>query len=124
MLFLFIDHVIDIELPEVRLQKCWRKLGCGDPRQMRARDAVEFARAVFDQSQTDAIAIDSETAKDIAALIISKTGANAVQFVPRISGPSEPRLSTISNEALEAFRVHGGSRMAENRESAWNWSAA
>lgn len=122
MLFLFNDRIIDIELPELRLQRRWRILGCGDPLSLRARDAVEFARAVIDQAERDAQSIDHETLLDIAALIIAKTGANAIQFVPRMSGPSEPRLSTISEAALEAFRVDRPTRDAQ--DAGWRWSAA
>lgn len=124
MLFLFNDRVIDVDLPENRLQKCWRRLGCGDPHQMRARDAIDFARAVVDQSVSDAVALTDDTIKDLAALIIAKTGANAVQFVPRVTGPSEPRLSTIAPEALEAFRTQSAEQADHVRHRVWNWSAA
>ena len=124
MLFLFNNRVVEVELPELRLARRWRTLGCGDPRALRARDAVEFARCVIDQAERDAVALEDETVLDIAALIISKTGANAVQFVPRMSGPSEPRLSNIQPEALETFRSAGNVRDAERFSGAWSWSAA
>ena len=124
MLFLFNDRVIDIDLPENRLQRRWRRLGCGDPHMMRARDAIDFARAVVDQAQSDALSLTEDTVQDLAALIISKTGANAVQFVPRVTGPSEPRLSTIAPEALEAFRTQSADQADQLRHRVWNWSAA
>jgi len=124
MLFLFNDRVIDVELPENRVQKRWRRLGCGDPHLMRARDAIDIARAVVDQSGADGASLDEDTVHDLAALIIAKTGANAVQFVPRVTGPSEPRLSTIAHEALEAFRAQSARREDETRQRTWNWSAA
>lgn len=122
MLFLFNDRIIEVEFPELRLARRWRTLGCGDPAGMKAREAVEFARAVVDQAERDDQSLDHETRIDIAALIIAKTGANAVQFVPRMSGPSEPRLSTVPEAALEAFRVEP--RRDEGRSDGYAWSAA
>lgn len=122
MLFLFNDRIIEVELPELRLARRWRSLGCADPAGMRAREAVEFARAVIDQAERDGQSLDHETRLDIAALIIAKTGANAVQFVPRMSGPSEPRLSNVAEAALEAFRVD--TRRTEDRSDGYAWSAA
>ncbi|MEM9740817.1 MAG: hypothetical protein AAF829_13225 [Pseudomonadota bacterium] len=124
MLFLLNDRVVDVELPELRLARRWRTLGCGDPHSLRARDAVEFARSIIDQAETDHTALDYETVLDIGALIIAKTGANAVQFVPRLTGPSEPRLSSIQPDALEAFRALGEGRDAQRLNRAWSWSAA
>lgn len=124
MLFLFNDHVVEVNLPELRLTRRWRTLGCGDPHTLRARDAVEFARSVVDQADRDDTMLELETILDIAALIIAKTGANAIQFVPRIDGPSEPRLSNIQPEALEAFRCTGDGRETQRFTGAWSWSAA
>ncbi|MCI4645823.1 MAG: hypothetical protein MRY64_13670 [Hyphomonadaceae bacterium] len=123
MLFLFNDRVIELDLPETRLSQRWRTLGCGDPTVLRARDAVEFARAIVDQARRDEISLDENTILDIACLVVAKTGANAIQFVPRVSGPSEPRLSCIQTEALEAFRARAQGD-AVQLTGAWSWSAA
>lgn len=124
MLFLLNDRIIEIDLPEARLARRWRIMGCGDPYAMRAREAVEFVRAVMDQAYDSGEALDSESELDLAALVIAKTGANAVQFVPRMSGPSEARLSTVEDEVLASFR--SGSRFGRDEidRTAWRWSAA
>ena len=109
MLFLLDNRVVDVEMPEIRLAKRWRILGCGDPHSMRARDAIDFARAVVDESRADQGEIDIEIARDIAALIISKTGANSAQFIPRDIGPSEARLDSLPEDVLAAFRARGDS---------------
>lgn len=114
MLFLLDNRVIDVDMPEIRLAKRWRVLGCGDPHSMRARDAIDFARAVVDESRADGGDIEPDIARDIAALIISKTGANAVQFVPRENGPSEARLDHLSEDVLGAFARHPSVSSAEN----------
>jgi hypothetical protein len=108
MLFLLNDRVLEVEMPEVRLSKCWRRLGCGEPGAMRAREAVEFARAVLDQARHDEIEPELDTLTDLAALIIAKTGANGAQFQPRASGPSEVRLSQFDERVLESFICAGG----------------
>ena len=124
MLFLFNDRVVEIELPEQRLSRRWRTIGCGDPTCLRARDAVEFARSIVDQAEQDSLELETDTILDIASLIVAKTGANAVQFVPRMAGPSEPRLSSIQPDALEAFRASGDGEDAQRFTGAWSWSAA
>jgi hypothetical protein len=105
MLFLLNNRVVSVDMPEIRLAKRWRILGCGDPHALRAREAIDFARAVVDQSRGNGSEIEIEIARDIAALIISKTGANAAQFVPRETGPSEARLDCLPEDALAAFRA-------------------
>ncbi len=124
MLFLFNDRVIDVDLPELRLARRWRTLGCGDPNGLRARDAVDFARSIVDEAERENTPLDDETMLDIACLIISKTGANAIQFVPRVTGPSEPRLSSVQPEALQAFRASAADGEARRFAGAWSWSAA
>lgn len=124
MLFLFNDRVVELDLPEMRLSRRWRTLGCGDPTALRAREAVEFARAVVDQARSEDTLLEDETILDIACLIVAKTGANAIQFVPRMSGPSEPRLSCVQPEALEAFRARGQLGDVQHLTGAWSWSAA
>ena len=125
MLFLFNDRVVELDLPETRLSRRWRTLGCGEPTALRAREAVEFARAIVDQARTEGVDLDSDILLDIASLIVAKTGANAIQFIPRMTGPSEPRLSNVPVEALEAFQT----RILQDGErprltGAWAWSAA
>ena len=46
MLFLLNDTVIEIDAPEARVLARWRDMGCGDPRKLRASDAVEFAKLI------------------------------------------------------------------------------
>lgn len=105
MLFLLNNQVLDLELPEHRLARRWRIMGCGDPVALRAREAVEFARQIVDDTRAAGEDIDEDCALDIAALIVAKTGANAAQFVPRPSGISEPRINTFSEQVLDLFRA-------------------
>lgn len=114
MLFLLDNRVIDVDMPEIRLAKRWRVLGCGDPHSLRARDAIDFVRAVVDESRADGGQVEAEIARDLAALIISKTGANAVQFIPRDNGPSEARLDHLSEDVLAAFRIQAGNDPLES----------
>ena len=124
MLFLLNDRVIEIDLPEARLARRWRVMGCGDPHSMRAREAVDFVRAVIDQAFEQGAELDVESELDLGALIVAKTGANAVQFVPRISGPSEPRLATVDDEVLSSFRSGQMQGHSDRQHGAWSWSAA
>lgn len=104
MLFLLNDKVIEITAPEAHLMQRWRDIGCGDPRVLRAQSAVEFAVKHFSDSkakpETDVALIE----KDIAALIIAKTGANSLILKPNPAGGFEPRLRDVPSLVLETYQ--------------------
>jgi len=101
MLFLLNDTVIEIDAPEARLLSRWRDIGCGDPRSLRAHDAVEFVQrhyqSLADEKPEDALL-------DLAALIIAKTGANSLILKPTASGGLEPHLRDVPPMVLETYR--------------------
>ena len=100
MLFLLNDQIIDVEAPEARLARRWKTLGCGDPRALMARDALEFAKAVVESHRKDETAMDADLMGDLASLIISKTGANAVLFLTA----GEPRLTLLPANILASLQ--------------------
>lgn len=75
-----------------------------------ARDAMEFTKAVIESHRVNEMEMDAELADDLAALIISKTGANAALFV---SG-SDPRLTLLPEGILStlADRMEQGGEVA------------
>ncbi|MEL6694149.1 MAG: hypothetical protein AAFQ12_14120 [Pseudomonadota bacterium] len=103
MLFLLNDKVIEVNAPEAHLLERWRTIGCGDPRQMRAHDAVEFAATCHKDLLAVETDPDSVLFLDIAALIIAKTGANSLILKPTASGGVEPRLRDIPPLVLETY---------------------
>ena len=103
MLFLLNDRLIELESPEARVLGRWRDIGCGDPRLIRAHEAVEFVKARFRQLTMDPNSVDQEALKDCAALIIAKTGANSLILTPTASGDLEPRLRDVPPLVLEAY---------------------
>jgi len=104
MLFLLNDKVIEIETPEMHLMQRRREIGCGDPRNLRAQQAVEFAIQRY-SSLRDAAAEDVDAGqKDIAALIIAKTGANSLILKPNAAGGFEPRLRDVPALVLETYQ--------------------
>lgn len=112
MLFLLNDKVIEINTPEAHLLHRWREIGCGDPRTMRAQDAVDFAVKTFQAMSKRA---PEETAlHDIAALIIAKTGANCLIFKPTAAGGYEPRLRDVPVLVLETY-LRGAANDGETR---------
>ncbi len=102
MLFLLNDMIVDVEAPETRLLQRWREMGCGDPRMLRAQDAIHYIQDVF--SRNGRAPLEPETAMDIAALVVAKTGANSLILKPTISGGVEPRLSDVPALVLETYR--------------------
>ena len=100
MLFLLNDRIIEVEAPEARLARRWKTLGCGDPRAMMARDALDFANAVVESHRADESDMDAELVGDLAALIIAKTGANAALFVPSAG----PRLTLLPEGVLSQLQ--------------------
>ncbi len=109
MLFLLNEFVTEIEAPELRLLKRGPALGFEDIHSMRAREAIELARSRLQACHDDGAVPDLSLVADLAALIISKTGANAALFPVHEGRVSEPRLTILPESILEAVR----SRLAE-----------
>lgn len=103
MLFLLNDQVIEVKAPEAHLLQRWRDIGCGDPRQLRAQDAVKVATEQFASLPATNVDHDPVLLADIASLIIAKTGANSLILKPTASGGFEPRLRDIPPLVLETY---------------------
>jgi len=100
MLFLLNKQIVPVETPEVHLSRFWKRLGCGDPANMLASDAVNFAVMLMNEHIHDGIELTNETAVDLASLIISKTGANAALF----TGTNDTRLNVLPELVLEGLQ--------------------
>jgi len=110
MLFLLNDQIIDVEAPEARLARRWKALGCGDPRALMARDALDFAKAVVTSHRVNETDMDAELMGDLAALIIAKTGANAALFLSK----GEPRITLLPANILSTLqdKMDGGENVS------------
>ena len=112
MLFLLNDRIINVDAPEARLARRWKTLGCGDPRSMMARDAIEFTKAVIESHRVNEMDIDPDLADDLAALIIAKTGANAALFIanndPRLTLLPEGILASLADRMAQGDAVEVG----------------
>lgn len=100
MLFLLNDHIVELASPEARLLQRWRTMGCGDPRVLRAQEAIDFTADYVGALRN----IDQDIVLDVAALIISKTGANNLTLKPTASGKLEPRLRDLPPMVLETYQ--------------------
>ncbi|MEL7031664.1 MAG: hypothetical protein AAGL97_16060 [Pseudomonadota bacterium] len=117
MLFLLNDTVIEIDAPEAHLMQRWRTIGCGDPRQLRAQQAIEVAIAQF-EGLSGASPEDQLRSKiDIAALVIAKTGANSLILKPNAAGGYEPRLRDVPPVVLEAYQHGAANDRGERRRA-------
>ena len=96
MLFLLNRHIVEIDAPERHLDRFWRRLGCGDPACISPEQAVKFAVMVVNDHILDGFEPGEDTLGDLAALIITKTGANAALF----DGTKSARLNILPEEAL------------------------
>ena len=117
MLFLLNDTVIEIDAPEAHLMRRWRAIGCGDPRQLRAQQVIEFAVARFIDLKHATAAEKALGQADIAALVIAKTGANSLILKPNVAGGFEPRLKDIPPLVLETY-LRGAANDREERQRA------
>ncbi len=104
MLFLFNDTITEIDAPEIHLLRRASYLGCDDPHGLRARDAIALATAAVSACLADGRLPGAALIADLAALIISKTGANAALFPIHGTTASEPRLTILPETILEALR--------------------
>lgn len=106
MLFLLNRQVVEVDIPEAHLARRWKVLGCGDPYGMRAREALDFTYRVMREHEDAGDEIDEALSQDLAALLIAKTGANAVLFPSLESADAEPRLTILPEAILQSLRKH------------------
>lgn len=119
MLFLLNETVTEIEAPELRLLKRGPVLGFEDIQAMRARDAIEYARARLQACHDRGTPPDAGLIADLAALIIAKTGANAALFPIQDGRVSEPRLTILPESILEAVRARFAEGVAPDIRQIW-----
>lgn len=120
MLFLLNDTVVDVEMPETRLIQKWREIGCPDPADLRAQEAIEFVRDQVGQHMAAGYDMTNERKMDLAALIIAKTGANSLILKPSASGRLEPRLRDVPVMVLETYQrgaANDGAQTQPDRHS-------
>lgn len=115
MLFLLNKQVVQIETPELHLSRFWKRLGCGDPVNMLASDAVNFAVMLMNEHIHDGLELSHETAVDLAALLISKTGANAALF----TGTNDARLNVLPDIVLEGLERELGKGVDNAADELW-----
>ncbi len=104
MLFLLNDMIVEVAVPEMHLQQRWREIGCGDPSVLRAQDAIGFVQGKVADHYAGKNKLSEDMARDMAALIITKTGANSLILKPTASGALEPRLRDLPIPVLETYQ--------------------
>lgn len=117
MLFLLNGTVIEIQAPEAHLMRRWRAIGCGDPRELRAQQAIEFAVQKYARLQLDPSEEQILGSLDIAALVIARTGANCLLLKPNAAGGYEPRLRDVPPLVLETYQ-RGAANDGRHRKQA------
>lgn len=105
MLFLLHDQIVDVDIPEMRLERRWRRIGCGRPHAFRAGDVVNFVHARLEQARFFVRQMDYQEACDLASLIISRTGANSFILRRTSDGSTEPMLKIIPQPVLEIYAI-------------------
>lgn len=115
MLFLFNKTVVELDAPETHLLKHWKRIGCGDPATLLASDAVDFSIMVVNDVINDGHELEPETIGDLAALLVTKTGANAVLF----TGANEARLNVLPEIVLQGIKAELTGDVAADVNSLW-----
>ncbi|MEM5516929.1 hypothetical protein WNY37_08200 [Henriciella sp. AS95] len=103
MLFLLNDQIVDVEIPEMHLERRWRRIGCGRPHAFRAHDVVNFVHARLEQARFFVHGVDHQEACDLAALVIARTGANSLILRRSADGSTQPHLRIIPHQVLEVY---------------------
>lgn len=119
MLFLLNNQTVEIEAPELHLARYWKRIGCGEPTTLRASDAVDFAVMVVNAHSDEGISMDETVQQDLAALLISKTGANAALF----NGSQTARLNVLPEAVLAGLAGQLGSGLESVTETVWSGAA-
>lgn len=103
MLFLLNDRIVKVALPEMHLERRWKMIGCGSPYGLRASEVIDFVRSRLDDARSSGEDVSEAEARDLAALIIARTGANSLILRHRSDGSSEPVLRLIPAPVLDVF---------------------
>ncbi|MEQ8557050.1 MAG: hypothetical protein RIB03_01940 [Henriciella sp.] len=103
MLFLLNDRIVEVAVPEMHLECRWKTIGCGRPHALRAHDVVDFVHARLDQARLFNRILTDMEARDLAALIISRTGANSLILRQRSDGSRAPMLRRLPAAVLDVF---------------------
>lgn len=104
MLFLLNDRIIDVPAPEAHIHRRWRILGCGEPTRLLPDDVMQFTQSVIRQSYRECVELCDQTLQDLAALIITVTGANAALIHANREGGG-PRLARLPEGILATLRA-------------------
>lgn len=104
MLFLLNNDIVELSVPEAHLGARWRAMGCGNPHELRAQDAIDFVRDRVSHALGSGRNLTESELKDFAALIITKTGANSIVLTPRADGSLDPRLQDVPRLVLETYK--------------------
>ena len=103
MLFFLNDQIVDVAAPEIHVERRWKAMRCGYPHDLSVSDVVDFVHARLDHARlTWRRVVDSE-ARDLAALVISRTGANSFMLKLREDGTTQPLLQDVPETVLETF---------------------
>jgi len=118
MLFLLNDTLVEVPVPEARLQSRWRRMGCGDPTTLMASEAINFVREKVHEIQARREPLEKDQCEDFASLIIATTGANCLILKPTASGELEPRLRDLPRPVLETYKrgVDKGAAKPDNSD--------
>ena len=122
MLFLLNDRIVTVSLPEMHLERRWKSIGCGTPYGLRASEVVDFVQSKLEATRGSGNDVSEAEARDLAALIISRTGANSLILRHRSDGSSEPVLRLIPSPVLDVFArgasaAAGGGLPAEGEQA-------
>jgi len=119
MLFLLNSKIIEIDAPELHLSRYWKRLGCGEPSALRASDAVDFSVMVVNAHLKEGIDLDLDVQRDLAALLIAKTGANAALF----NGTNTAKLNVLPEAVLVGLFEELGVRDEVAIDEVWSGAA-
>ena len=103
MLFLLHDTLVDVAVPAFHLERRWPRLGCGAPHAMTALDVIEFVQKRLNDMRAAGISTDELTARDLASLVVARTGANSLVLRRTADGATEPVLKIIPQYVMEAY---------------------
>ncbi|MEO9971733.1 MAG: hypothetical protein ABJG15_18195 [Hyphomonadaceae bacterium] len=119
MLFLLNNQIIEVESPELHLARYWKRIGCGEPMSLRASDAVDFSVMVVNAHFDEGIKMDETVLQDLAALLISKTGANAALF----NGSKSAKLNVLPEAVLAGLAEERAVNVQSATDAVWSGAA-
>ena len=124
MLVLVNDMIVELESPEAHANLYWNRVFETDPKLMPTSSVLEWIRHKLPDNwpRGNNALVDIDFVRDIAAIIVTYTGANVALF-PADSVDGSTRITCVSESVLRSLQAQCARGRPMNVEKFWRKAA-